>query len=336
MKKILLSLIVVLSASLQAQTFTQAAAQPTPWDPAYTILQCDSLGILPGASGAGQTWNFSSVVTHSSIAKTYASSVNTNNAYSPAYVFVSASASDNSYYNTINSNLKYYGGNFMITTFAVSLTYTVPAIVAQYPMSLGTTTSTSVGGSVTVNGSLNGTFSGNSSFLADATGTLVLAGKTFTDVVRVKRDQALNATLSLGTATVTQLTYDYYSAAAPKVPIFTIATSTIVSIGGTSSQTIVTILQNYPVAGVNENQKQATELSVFPNPATSVLNFNTTNNEANKVIAYDLTGKFVATEFFELGKSKMNINHLSNGLYLYTVTGKNNQVLTTGKFTVSK
>ena len=164
----------------------------------------------------------------------------------------------------------------------------------------------------------------------------MLAGRTFTDVVRVTRSQALNATLSIGTATVSQLNYDYYSAAAAKAPIFSIATSTIISAAGTSTQTIVTILQNYPVASVNESQKQLIDVTVFPNPATSSINFNTTSLEVAKIMAYDLTGKLVATEFFELGKSKMNISHLSNGLYLYTVTGKNNQVLTTGKFNVSK
>ena len=78
------------------------------------------------------------------------------------------------------------------------------------------------------------------------------------------------------------------------------------------------------------------DFKLFPSPALDELNFFTSKSEFYKVIAYDLTGKLVATEFFELGKSKMNISHLSNGLYLYTVTGKNNQVLTTGKFNVSK
>ncbi len=191
-------------------------------------------------------------------------------------------------------------------------------------------------GSVTLNGSINGTFAGNSGVTADATGTLVLAGKTFTDVIRVVTTQALNASLSLGTATVTQLTYDYYSAAAAKAPIFSISTSTIVSIAGTSTQTLVTILKNYPTASINEAQQSAIELSIFPNPSSSFVNFNTTSSEATKVLAYDLTGKLIATELVEFGKAKMNVHTLSNGLYLYTVIGKNNQVLTTGKFNVSK
>lgn len=336
MKKTLLSIAIIISAASQAQTLTQANSAPVAGN-SYTTYQCDSTGISAGASGAGQTWNFSSIITHSSIAKAYISSVNSNTVYAPADVYVNSTTSpDNSYYKSTSSDLKYYGGNFMISTFAVSLTYTVPSIKAIYPMSLNTTTSSAVSGSVTLNGSVNGTFTGNSGVTADATGTLVLAGKTFTDVIRVVTTQVLNASLSIGTGTVTQLTYDYYSAAAAKAPIFSISTSTIVSFAGTSTQTLVTILKDYPTASINEAQQANTELNVFPNPSSSFVNFNTTNVEATKVIAYDLTGKMVVSELIEFGKAKMNVHTLSNGLYLYTVIGKNNQVLTTGKFNVSK
>lgn len=336
MKKTLLSIAIIISAASQAQTLTQANSAPAAGN-SYTTYQCDSTGISAGASGAGQTWNFSSIITHSLIAKAYISSVNSNTVYAPADVYVnSTTSSDNSYYKSTSNDLKYYGGNFMISTFAVSLTYTVPSIKAIYPMSLNTTTSSAVSGSVTLNGSVNGTFTGNSGVTADATGTLVLAGKTFTDVIRVVTTQALNASLSIGTGTVTQLTYDYYSAAAAKAPIFSISTSTIVSLAGTSTQTLVTILKDYPTASINEAQQANTELNVFPNPSSSFVNFNTTNVEATKVIAYDLTGKMVVSELIEFGKAKMNVYTLSNGLYLYTVIGKNNQVLTTGKFNVSK
>ena len=336
MKKTLLSIAIIISAAAEAQTLTQANSSPVAGN-SYTTYQCDSTGISAGASGAGQTWNFSSIITHSSIAKAYISSVNSNTVYAPADVYVNSTTSpDNSYYKSTSNDLKYYGGNFMISTFAVSLTYTVPSIKAIYPMSLNTTTSSAVSGSVTLNGSANGTFTGNSGVTADATGTLVLAGKTFTDVIRVVTTQVLNASLSIGTGTVTQLTYDYYSAAAAKAPVFSISTSTIVSFAGTSTQTLVTILKDYPTASINEAQQANTELNVFPNPSSSFVNFNTTNVEATKVIAYDLTGKMVVSELIEFGKAKMNVHTLSNGLYLYTVIGKNNQVLTTGKFNVSK
>ncbi len=336
MKKTLLSIAIIISAAAQAQTLMESSSVPAPWNPTYTIYQCDSLGIVPGASGAGQTWNFASLTTHTNIAKTYVSSFNSNPAYPNAYTHVSASTSDDSYYTSSSNILKYYGGNLLINAFAVNLVYTSPAIMGKYPMSIGTATTATVGGSLTAAG-MSGTFTGSSSLSADATGTLTLPGRTYTDILRVVISQTLNATLSIGPGTVSQLTYNYYSAAAPLVPVLSIATSTLQStIGGTSSQTLVTIFKDYVTVGINEAQPANTELSVFPNPSSSFVNFNTTNIEATKVIAYDLTGKMVVTEFIEFGKAKMNVHTLSNGLYLYTVIGKNNQVLTTGKFNVSK
>jgi hypothetical protein len=336
MKKILLSIAVIISTATQAQTLMESTSVPAPWNPTYTIYQCDSTGITPGASGAGQTWSFPSISTHTNIAKTYVSSFNSNPSYPNAYTHVSASASDDSYYTSSSNSLKYYGGNLLINAFAVNLVYTSPAIMGQYPMSIGTATTATVGGSLTAAGTTS-TFTGNGALNADATGTLTLPGRTYTDILRVVTSQTLNATLSIGPITVTQLTYNYYSAAASLVPVLSIATSTLQSaLGAPSTQTFVTIFKDYTTVGINEAQQANTEFSVFPNPSSSFVNFNTSNTEASKVIAYDLTGKMVVTELVEFGKAKMNVHSLTNGLYLFTVIGKNNQVLTTGKFNVSK
>jgi len=337
MKKILLSIAIIISAATQAQTLMESTSVPAPWNPIYTIYQCDSTGVTPGTSGAGQTWNFASLTTHTNVAKTYVSSFNSNPSYPNAYTHVSASTSDDSYYTSSSNILKYYGGNLLINNIAVNLVYTSPAIMGKYPMSIGTSTTAAVGGSLTVSGSITGTFTGSDALNADATGTLVLPGKTFTDILRVVTSQTLNATLSFGTGNVTQLTYNYYSASASLVPILSIATSTLQStLGGTSTQTLVTIYKDYVTASINDVQKTSIDLNVFPNPSYSFVNFNTTSLEATKIIAYDLTGKMVVTELVEFGKAKMNVQTLSNGLYLYTIIGKNNQVLITGKFNVSK
>ena len=341
MKKILFSLSVILSVTANAQTISQAANEPTPWDPPYTTLQCDS--VSPGGSGAAQTWNYSAIGIHASIQKTYAYSINTNSVYAPAYVFVNSGINDNSYYKSNGNILNYYGGNFVMSTASgpayVNLIYSTPSIRAVYPMSISTSSMATVSGSIAVTGAVpaSGTFTGTSSVSANSSGTLALAGRTFTDILRVMTTQTLNATISGLPVTVTQQNYDYISAAFAKTPVFTISTSTLSSlIGGTSTQTIVTVNKDYLVVGINETKKQTIDLTVFPNPATSIINFNTTSLEATKIIAYDLTGKIIATEFIDMGKAKMNINHLSNGLYLYSVVGKSNQILATGKFNVSK
>ena len=178
MKKLVLSIAVILSAATQAQTLTQASNEPSPFNAPYSTYQCDSSINMTVGSGASLTWNFSALVVHAINPKTYVSSVNTNTVYSPAYTFVNASASDNSYYLTNGGLLNYYGGNLLINSITTTLIYTSPAIVAKYPMSLNTATAAAVSGSLTINGTINGTFTGNSAVIADATGTLSLLPTT--------------------------------------------------------------------------------------------------------------------------------------------------------------
>jgi hypothetical protein len=67
-----------------------------------------------------------------------------------------------------------------------------------------------------------------------------------------------------------------------------------------------------------------------------VINFNTASLEAFIVIIYDLHGKIVTTETFENGNAKLDVSYLMNAVYLYTVVGKNDQLLKSGRFTVAK
>jgi hypothetical protein len=336
MKKILLSFFTVISLASTAQTLTYANQAPAWGNPTYQTTQCDSTGISAGANGAGSSWSFNPTSLNTPKTYTTSNTMPTDTLYPTSNVSVYSSATDLAYYHSDVNALKYYGGNLTINGFDVVLVFNTPSIYAIYPMSVGTTTSSTPSGSLTINGAITGTFTGNATSTASGTGTLTLPSKTFTDVVKVTTSQTLNATLSLGNGTLNLLTYDYYSTSASKAPIFSIQTSTLVSLAGTSSQTIVTVQPNYNIVGVNESEKSANELSVFPNPATTFINVNSTHTEAFKVIALDVTGKIIATEQMESGKVKINTSNFANGIYIYKLIGKNNQVLNTGKFTVSK
>ena len=337
MKNLLLLSFTFLTLLGSAQTLTQANHAPAVGNPIYAMYQCDSAGISPGGSGAGQNWNYA-ITEHLSILNTYTTNASSNVAFNPADVSVSSATNNTVYYKSSPSALNYYGGDISIAAFDLNVKYTSPAVVAIYPMSLNSTTTSATSGSVNVISPLptSGTFNGSCVVTADATGTLTLPAKTFTNVIRVVTSQTLSANIA-GGATVNLLVYDYYSTDASKAPILTINTSTISSlIGGTSTQTIVSVQKNYDVVGLNEFQKSNIELSVFPNPSTNVVNFSTSSLEADKVSVFDITGKIIATEVMEMGKAKMNTANFANGVYLYQVTDKNNQILTTDKFNVNK
>jgi len=336
MKKIILSLFTFFGLAAAAQTITEANHAPMNGDRLFSTYQCDSLGISPGAAGAGQTWNFSAYAPHLSTIKTYSTLTSTNAAYNPADVSVSSGSTNTNYYRSATTKLNYYGGDLLITSVALNVKYSTPAVVMLYPMSLNSASTSITSGTVIATAPIpfSGPFSGTCSVIADATGTLILPTKTFSNVIRVVTSQTLVAS-SLG-ATVKTLVYDYYSPNDSKAPLFTIDSSFVSSGFGNSAQKVVTLLKDYDVVGVKENQKTAIELTVFPNPTSSFVNFSTQSLEATKVNAIDLTGKIVATEVMEMGKAKMNISLLAAGVYMYQVTDRNNQTLATGKFNVSK
>jgi hypothetical protein len=336
MKKILLSLSVFTALGANAQ-LTQANHTPSFWDPIYTVNQCDTIPSgVPGATGAGALWSYTPTV-HASIAKTYSCTMINDPNFAGSDGRVASSGSDASYYNTISTtDLKYYGGNISVNGVNAVIKYSSPAVMASYPMALNGTVSSVTSGTVNVTTPFPVTtnFTGNCNVLADATGTLVLPGRSFNDIIRLTTMQNIVAN---GTATITLLTYDYYSPGTSKAAILSVQTSTLSSpLGGTSSQTMTTLQKDYVTVGVKEMKEAKAEVSVFPNPASSVVNFNTNSVEAYKVTVYDITGKAVATDLFEDNKSRLNISSLNSGMYLYTITGKSNQVLNSGKFNVNK
>ncbi len=331
MKKTLLSLSILFSVAASAQ-LTQANHAAMVGN-SFGTNQCDS--VAPGASGAGTTWNYSTLNIHTAswAAKNYVSAVSSNTLYPSAQVAVGSSANNTFYYASTASDLKYYGGNITANGVTATLSYSNPAIFATYPMSMGTSTTSTTSGMVYVTNPFptSFSFSGNCSATIDGTGTLVLPAKTFTNVVRVMTSQTITASIN-----VNSINYDYYDISISRNPLLTIATSTVSSIAGTSTQTVVTVLSNYDVVSVKENTKSEIDLSVFPNPSSGVIHFATESTDAAKVIALDVTGKVIATEIVEMGKAKMNLTNLSSGVYIYQVVDKSNQVLKTGKFNVTK
>ncbi|MCW3077874.1 MAG: hypothetical protein JWO32_2483 [Bacteroidetes bacterium] len=331
MKKIYLSLLSLTCAmGINAQTLTQANHAPAAGD-MFSVYQCDSTNITPGASGAGAVWNYSTIVTHSNIVSNYTASAVTNTAYPNADIAVASGTNDISYFKSTTSNLKYFGGNINLGAVAATLNYTSPAVYAGYPMTLNSNTTSTTGGALYISGN-TGSFTGNSNVVADGTGTLILPGATYTNVLRVVTTQTLNYTVSIITGVVTQLNYNYY-AAGIKNPVFTISTSTLTG-AGASTQTFVTRSKPSSV-GIEKNTMNTIEMSVFPNPSNSFVNFATESKNAASVTIYDLNGKAIETKNLINGSVKLDVSNYSVGIYSYKVISNTNHVLKTGKLSVA-
>lgn len=330
MKKILLFSSIIIGGAMNAQiTLTQANNAPANAD-SYSMTTSGTTTVSPGAAGTGVTWNLSAINIGTS--STVYNAVNSANAtYTPANIVVNY-GSESSYYESNSNFLKYYGGNIVLSGFPATITYTSGALFASYPMGISTTSTAAIGGTLSVL-SNNGTFSGNCKTTADGTGTLMLPGKTYTNVLRVLATQTINFAVAGAGITAGVLNQDTYNYFIPgrKSPIVTVVTSTVVAppaFSTPSSQTITTVASDYNLTtGLNKNTENITDLSVFPNPSNDFINLSTQNTNATLVEVYDLTGKKLESHTFNNGQAGFKTCCLAPGIYIYGIKDNNNQTL---------
>jgi|GEM_PF-598729 len=87
-------------------------------------------------------------------------------------------------------------------------------------------------------------------------------------------------------------------------------------------------------AGINEAYTN-TDWSVYPNPATEILNIKSVTGEAASIEILDITGKLIKYATIGAGTSTVDIANFVPGVYLYQIRTLNQQVVRTGKLLVN-
>jgi hypothetical protein len=77
------------------------------------------------------------------------------------------------------------------------------------------------------------------------------------------------------------------------------------------------------VAGVEENSM---EVSVYPNPATDVLNIQLAEN-ASSVSVLGMDGKVISTQVVNANTATVNVSNLVSGVYFYEVVAENGTIV---------
>lgn len=340
MRKILSFGLLILALNTKAQQLTTYEHVPLPGD-VHSTYSCDSTNVHPGNAGAGTLWDFSTLSVNTNSAITYSSTTNSNPTYPGAWVQTTSTNGFSSYYSFTSNNLFYHGGNIPLniggTPVTATFNYTSPAVYANYPLTLNTTTTSNTAGSYTAS-IINGTFTGICNLLADGTGTLSLPSRTFTNVLRVVTSQTITSNTGFGSMVVNLDNYEYYETNSNvKYPLLTISVLKTVGPGANSNyDKMVSVLNGYSMVGLKEIEKKQVNISLFPNPASDNISFYTTSTLAKNVQIFDITGKFVNEFPFENNLAAADINSLNAGIYYYSVIDKNKQVLNRGKFTVGK
>lgn len=318
----------LICAITQAQTLTQSTHAPAVGD-IYSFQYADPATLPPnlGNPGTGNTFNFSGLSVYPTINNSQGVTVASTGSmatYPSANVAVKT-GTDNTFYNSQSNKLEFYGGNITVGGYPVTLTYTTPAVLGTYPMILGTTSTGTVAGNIsTALG--NGTFTGTSSFTANATGTFVVpGGQSYSNVMRVQTYQYMTFTLPFVNGTLTVNQYDYYAPSYSNYPntnnnwpILTVQQSTISSTaGGTSIQTTVTINSNYQTLNANSLSIPTNpEIRISPNPVKDNIHISTQNSSSiKKVVLMDMAGKII----YETKSTRIDCAAFSNGHYLIRV-----------------
>lgn len=338
MKKIYFGLLIMAGFNSVKAQLTQMNHAPSNGD-VFTMYQCDS--VAPGVAGANTNWVFT-INTHSSIQMSYSATSASNPSYLMATIGVAATASNTSFYTSNSSALLYYGGNIVIGPVGANLNYSSPAVYARYPMSLNTTSTSPIAGTIVVTQPLNanGTFTGSSSVLADGSGTLTVAGMTYTNVTRLLISQDITFTTNIASGSLVERYYQYY-ANGIKAPVMTVETSTanLPFPLGSPTQTIVQRMktaatQTASTVGINKSTASDAGVQIYPNPASNQLTVFSGDGSAHTVVLYDVTGKQVAEAAFSGNWAKAEVSEFQNGLYLYVVKGSGNQTLASGRISV--
>lgn len=94
-------------------------------------------------------------------------------------------------------------------------------------------------------------------------------------------------------------------------------------------------LKAAPTAGINDYSSK-TDVNVYPNPAQNDITFALSASKVNAIQVLDITGRLIETYSVSSDNVKINISTFANGIYTYSIIGKDNSILNRGKFTVAK
>jgi hypothetical protein len=321
--------------SMNAQILTQSNHAPIVGD-VFQTVDCSSVGINPGGNGVAQTWNYSAMsVLTNTVTNTGVTVASTGSASSyPSASVAIQSGTANLFYSANSTNLYYWGGDIKVGGQNVTMAYTSAAIYASYPMAFGTTASSTVAGT---NNSIAGpgTFSGSNTVTASGTGTLMLpGGYNFSNVLKVTTSTAMTFTTGFGNGTYSQNKYDYYSSLS-KYPLLSITNETISSLAGTTTETVVTVNNNYKTVGVAEiGNETLTNVTVYPNPAKDNISikFNNENSEFASFQLVNVLGQSIRQQSIPSVKGEtvhnLNLNGIESGIYFVKLTVGNKASVT--------
>lgn len=276
----------------------------------------------PGNSGANQTWNLSTMSGTSLGLTTIvtASSTTYGSQFSNANIAYSTPGSGVSYIKTSSTAQQNYG--MAPESGAAVLSYYNPEDLLRFPFTYNDTYSDTWG--VTFVSGTTFYRTGTTTVTADGYGTLITPTGTYTNVLRVHFYQSYRDSAYMGMPYIINYTNDEYiwykdGYRTPLAGVY----HTTNSISGDGYGA------SYPSlgSGVDETAGILSSLSVFPNPASDMLNITleTENSGQIAITMSDVTGRLtqvsaIADAVQGVNNIVLDVSSLSPGIYYMTLT----------------
>lgn len=320
---------------------TTGIAQPTLTATGINPIISDVLNttntnyVSPGASGAGQTWDLSSMSPASTATQTGVTpSATPNGASFPNANVAFNSAGAYGYYKTSSASWQFYGA---VSGGGTVISYSNPEDLLRFPFSYSNTYTDTW--ATTFVSTYTFYRTGSTTVTADGYGTLTTLVGTFNNVLRVHFVQNYQDSTDFGFGPYI-ITYqnDQYMwfLNANHYPIASVLTMTI-----DGSPTTAGYYLN-GVVGMEERSNDMISHTVFPNPASENLNININliSNQKVEINLYNSIGSLVEKSISADGLQgdnlyKIDIQDLPQGIYFAEVI-LNGSSVSTRRFAVSR
>ncbi len=330
-RKLLFALLVTCFCAVTARaqdTLDAANFNPIIGDQ-FVNIPCDTTGVTQGASGAGITWNFTTLVpTAYDTGAAEACSATPDCAMFPgsSYATVSHSTDILDYYIETSTSLSQNGFYASADSNAV---YSMPIVQFQYPFTYSTTFSNPYAGTITLGAGFTAQETGTITVTCDGYGVLQLPlGITDSNVLRAHTSQIfVDSTNLFGVTTGASFdleTYAWYKANYHNA-LMTILTVTQIGGGYTNKIVSVSPEQTYNLGTPAIAAAKAT-LRLYPNPVADDqlhLQFSTPIAQQTRITLSDLLGRTISTISDQMMQGTQNITFntaaMPRGLYLLHV-----------------
>ena len=329
MKKTLLPLIFGASFCMAQTTITKAFNDPIVGDVVNNVSINGTVD--NSATGNNVTFQNSTLTQGTAISGTYSTPTSTEITSYPGSTIKYVNGTSSAFYKQTASKLEITA---LVTTDATLNFNANNATYITYPAAFGYTETDQLQGTFTST-QASGLCKGTTTNTADATGTLLIANKTYTNVLRIKSVQNINLYQSSDTlfllpiGTVTNTSYTYYDSV-HKFPILN-------STAGNISVPLLSLNQTTTEAqALNEVYLSAKDIvakdnfEFYPNPATDVVYFK--NAENAQLTIYNAEGKVFKQ--VRTTNETLQISDLPTGIYF--ITSEKNGVFTKTKKLIKK